>query len=257
MFLGHYGIGMAAKKIAPKTSLGLLLTVGPMAGYPLAAFPALGHGGSPDHAQLDQVLPVGIQRLSPQPQPVDGGLLGPALVAGLYRLESELENFGGPGGFGRQPLGFGPSGPPAGSPPTPLGKTVMGLGLWNYPIWTLTLEFIFFIVGFGLYMGCTEAKDKIGSVGPWALAVLLVSLYVATMVSPPPPNTTYIAWGGIVLWGSPPGPLVRPAPEGPLTRPPIAVRKAAPSDEAALALVTGPLIPPSPTRRNGRTLPPG
>ncbi len=201
MFLGHYGIGMAAKKIAPKTSLGLLLTAAQWLDILWPLFLLLGMEEvriTPnwtkfcplefnDYPLSHSLLMVGFWALlwwlvctglkvNWKTSAVLAGLVVSHWVLDLLVHRPDL-------------------------PLTPLGKTVMGLGLWNYPIWTLTLEFIFFIVGFGLYMGCTEAKDKIGSVGPWALAVLLVSLYVATMVSPPPPNTTYIAWGGIVLWG--------------------------------------------------------
>jgi len=70
---------------------------------------------------------------------------------------------------------------------------------------TLALEFLFFGVGLFLYFRATRAKDRIGAFGLYALIAFLVLLYLSTLVSPPPPNPTVLAWGGfatliMVVW---------------------------------------------------------
>jgi hypothetical protein len=200
MFLGHYGLGMAAKKIAPKTSLGLLLAAAQWLDILWPLFLLLGIEQvritpnwtklSPlefnDYPMSHSLLMVGFWALlwwlvcTGLKVNWKNSLILAALVVSHWVLDLVVHK--------------------PDLPLTPRGLTVMGFGLWNYPIWTINLEFILLIVGFAFYMGCTTAKDKIGSIGPWVLTGSLVAIYVATLVLPPPPSPEAIAWGGIALW---------------------------------------------------------
>jgi hypothetical protein len=85
-------------------------------------------------------------------------------------------------------------------PLSPRSFTVLGLGLWNSPLWTLGLEFGLFLAGFAVYISSTKAKDGIGAVGPWVLGTLLVGLYIGNLFSPPPPSPDFVAWVTLSLW---------------------------------------------------------
>ncbi len=200
MFLGHYGVGMAAKKIAPKTSLGILLAAAQWLDilWPLFLILGIEHVRiTPNWTKLSplefydfpmshSLLMVGFWALlwwlvsTALKMNWKVSLILPGLVVSHWVLDLLVH---------RPDL-----------PLTPRSSTVMGLGLWNYPIWTINLEFILLIVGFALYIGCTEAKDRIGSIGPWVLTGFLVAVYVASLVSPPPPSSDFVAWMALSLW---------------------------------------------------------
>lgn len=75
-----------------------------------------------------------------------------------------------------------------------------GLGLWNNPIATLVVEGIVFIVGVAVYARATRARDRAGRYGLRGLVAFLVILYVASLVSPPPPSVTALAWSALIGW---------------------------------------------------------
>jgi FtsH-binding integral membrane protein len=73
-----------------------------------------------------------------------------------------------------------------------------GLGLWNSVPLTLLVESLMFVGGLYVYMVTTHAKDKVGKYGAWALAGLLVALYLASTFSPPPKTVEALALGGLL-----------------------------------------------------------
>ena len=79
----------------------------------------------------------------------------------------------------------------------------IGFGLWNSVAGTLAVELAMFAVGLGLYLGGSQARDRIGRYGLWAIVVLLLLSYVSAAFGPPPPGVAAIAWvglaGGIVF----------------------------------------------------------
>ena len=85
-------------------------------------------------------------------------------------------------------------------PITLTGSRRLGLGLWNYPGTTLTIESAMFIFGTTIYMSATRARDRIGRIGLYALIVVIVAIYFAALYGPPPPSTTAIATAGHLSW---------------------------------------------------------
>jgi hypothetical protein len=53
-------------------------------------------------------------------------------------------------------------------------------------IGTVVVEVGLYIAGIALYLRCTTAKDKIGSIGFWLLAGFLGLTYVGNLAGPPP-----------------------------------------------------------------------
>ena len=85
-------------------------------------------------------------------------------------------------------------------PITPAGSLKLGLGLWNYPAASLTLEIALFLIGTTLYLSVTRARNGIGRIGLWALVVVLVAIYFYALYGPPPPSPAAIAAAGQLLW---------------------------------------------------------
>ena len=74
----------------------------------------------------------------------------------------------------------------------------IGFGLWNSVPGTLAVELTLFALGVGLYVGGTQAVDRVGRYGVWALVVLLLLAYTGAAFGPPPPSVGAIAWADIL-----------------------------------------------------------
>ena len=78
------------------------------------------------------------------------------------------------------------------------GSARYGLSLWNSIPGTMIVELSMFAVGLWLYARATRAKDRIGRYAFFAYAVLLLFSYIADRFSSPPHGTGDIAWPGII-----------------------------------------------------------
>ena len=76
----------------------------------------------------------------------------------------------------------------------------VGLGIWNNLTMTLVIELTIFAVGIVLYCYTTKPADKTGSIGFSGMLVVLLVLYFANIFGPPPPNPEVIAWTGMASW---------------------------------------------------------
>jgi len=76
----------------------------------------------------------------------------------------------------------------------------MRLGVWNTPFWAVLLEGSVFVFGPLSCLRVTEAKNKAGRFGLWALVVILAAIYVANLVGPAPPSAGAVAWAGQLQW---------------------------------------------------------
>jgi hypothetical protein len=85
-------------------------------------------------------------------------------------------------------------------PLTPTGATRLGLDLWSSLAATFVVEFAIFGAGVYVYARATTARDRIGSIGLWALVVFLGVVMVANVLGPPPPTVSAIAWAAQAMW---------------------------------------------------------
>ncbi|MGE5681231.1 MAG: metal-dependent hydrolase [Bacillota bacterium] len=76
----------------------------------------------------------------------------------------------------------------------------LGFGLWNSVILTIIVEGAIFITGAYLYMSATKSKNKKGNIGLWGLLVLLGGIYVMNIFSAPPPDEQAIGVIGLLQW---------------------------------------------------------
>jgi hypothetical protein len=200
MFIGHYAIALAAKRAAPKVSLGTLVLSAQLVDLLWPLFLLLGL----EHVRLEPGN-TAVTPLDFYDYPFTHSLVGSlcwSLAAGavfyIFRRDVRVASLIGLTAFSHWILDLLTH-----RPDLPLGigdTTYFGLGLWNSQAGTLAVELTLYIAGLALYLKTTAAKDRIGLYGFWALVVTLVLIYLGNLFGPPPPSESVIAVVGNAAW---------------------------------------------------------
>jgi LexA-binding, inner membrane-associated putative hydrolase len=200
MILGHYGLALAAKRAAPRPSLGTF------------AFAA---------QWLDELWPIlvlaGLERVRVAPglmaaNPLDfeyypyshslaAAIVWSVLLGGIYYgLRRDRQSAGI---IGLLVLSHWILDLPMHRPDLQLwpGSAMrVGLGAWRSIPLTIVLELMVFGFGLVVYLRTTRARDRIGSWAFWAMVAVLVLIFVSGFTSAPPPNGRAVALGALGLW---------------------------------------------------------
>jgi hypothetical protein len=83
-------------------------------------------------------------------------------------------------------------------PLSPWGGTVLGLGLWHSRPATFAVEGSLFACGVALYVAATRGRDGAGRWGLVALVGFLGVAYLAAFFGPPPPSVDAVAFMGLL-----------------------------------------------------------
>lgn len=201
MFIGHYAVAFAAKKIATKTSLGTLFLSAQFLDLLWPIFLLLGI----EHVRLDPGN-TAFTPLDFYDYPISHSLVtvcGWSLAFGVIYLFRRSDKTGawiaGLGVFSHWVLDFIAHRPDL--PIMPGLKIYAGLGLWNSVAATVLVESVLFVPAFILYARATKALDRTGVYAFWAFIVFTVSIYVGNIMSrQQPPNETALAIGGLSQW---------------------------------------------------------
>ena len=206
MFIGHFGLAMATKKVAPRVSLGTTIFA---AEFLDAVWPLLVFAG----VERFEIVP-GITKITPLDfthYPWSHSLAMAALWGALFGFTYWL--------FRRRVREAVIVGALVVShwfldwlvhrPDLPLypgDPDRHGLGLWNSVPVTLVLEFGLFAAGIYLFLGSSRALDRTGSIAFWLLVAVLVVSYLGAAFGPPPPSVTAVAASSLigylmVAWG--------------------------------------------------------
>jgi hypothetical protein len=206
MFIGHFGVALAAKRVAPKTSLGTLILAAQFLDFLWPIFLLTGI----EHVRIAR----GVTRMSPldfYDYPISHSLLmailWAVLLAGIYYgFRRNLRNalVISAAVVSHWVLDFIVHRPDL--PLWPGGQARAGLGLWNSWLATIVVEILFFGAGVWIYLSCTRARDNAGRYGLWAFVAFLFLGWVSTLFAGPPPNVASLAWGGLTMsltvpWG--------------------------------------------------------
>ena len=206
MFLGHYAVGLGAKKLTPYTSLGTLL----MAALTLdLLWPTFLHLGI-EQVRIDPgataVTPLDFVSY-PWSHSLLMSLVWAVLFAACYLF------------FRRYPRGaFVVAGLVVSHwvldvishrpdmPLWPWGGPKIGLGLWDSEPATIVVEGLSFILGIWLYATNTEAVDATGRYAFAAFVVVLAAIYTANLLGKPPADVATLALAAqgqwlFVAWG--------------------------------------------------------
>ncbi|MDP9148946.1 MAG: metal-dependent hydrolase [Myxococcota bacterium] len=82
----------------------------------------------------------------------------------------------------------------------PFGRQRLGLALWQSIPLTVVVELSMYAAGVTLYLSATRSRDRTGT---WAFAGLigfLLLAYVGSLVGPPPPSASAVAISALALW---------------------------------------------------------
>lgn len=200
MFLGHFGLGMASKKLAPTPSLSTLFFASQFLDllWPIflltgiedvlvepgnTAFTPLNFVHYPWSHSLVAVIGWGLLfsllYYFKEKNKRSAIMLG-VLVISHWFLDLLVH-----------------------APDLPIGinaETKYGFGLWNHVTVTIIIEMIIFIAGIGLYLQATRPKNKTGIYAFWSLILFFVIIYIMNLLGDPPPDKNTIAVVGLAQW---------------------------------------------------------
>lgn len=198
MFIGHFAVGLAAKRVAPRTSLGTLFAAAQLLDLVWPALVLLGvetvrvEPGNTAFTPLDFVS-------YPYTHSLLMVLVWAVAFAFAYRARTGFAR--GAWVVGALVLSHWLLDFVSHRPDLPLapGAPKVGLGLWNSVAATVVVEGALFVVGVYLYATGTRARNRTGHVAFWALVAFLVAIYIANM-GPPPPSARVIGMAGLLMW---------------------------------------------------------
>ena len=200
MFIGHFGVALAAKKIDNKPSLGTLFFAAQFLDLLWPIFVLL----SIENVKIDP----GNTAFTPLDfvyYPFSHSLLGSLILSVIFgtiyfviKKNMKSSMLLGALVFSHWILDLITH-----RPDLPLAfsnSTKMGFGLWNSVALTLIIEGSIFIVGSYLYINTTKAANKKGKIILWSLLVFLSIIYLLNVFGPPPPSVDSIGIAGLSLW---------------------------------------------------------
>jgi hypothetical protein len=200
MFIGHYGVAMAGKKVDSRPSLGTLFMAAQFLDILWPVFLLTGL----EHVEIDPVAKrfLTLQFTSyPYSHSLAAAIIW-SLVFGivyfLIRKKFRVSILLGALVFSHWVLDFIVHVPDLQLFP---GSDIrVGMALWNSTIRAIILEGLIFIVGIFLYLKSTKAKNLRGSVVFWSLMVFLSFAYVMNLMGPPPPSVKALGIVGMSQW---------------------------------------------------------
>ena len=199
MFLGHFAVGLAAKRATPQVSLGLLLAAPLLLDLLWPVFLLLGIESVRIDPGNTAVTPLDLHDYPYSHSLVMalGWSLAFGAVVGHFYQSVRVALVGGALVFSHWLLDYVTHRPDM--PLYPGSETYVGLGLWNSVAATLLVEIALFAGGIWLYVRSTRAIDKRGRLGFWALMATLVALYLAAVFGPPPPDVPSLIGGSLAI----------------------------------------------------------
>ncbi len=201
MFIGHFGVGFAAKKVIPKTSLGTLLLASQFIDLLWPFFVIFGietvavDPGNTAFTPLNFIYyPFSHSLLAVIIWALLFGViyyfikrdLKSSLILGILVLSHWILDF-----ITHRPdlpLFFGGDSP------------LVGLGLWNSIIATVIIESLIFIVGVYFYISITKAKNKTGNYSLWSLLIFFIIIYLSNLFGPPPESAEAVGYVSLAQW---------------------------------------------------------
>jgi hypothetical protein len=200
MFLGHFGLGLAAKKINSRPSLGTFFLA---VQFLDLLWPAL--------------LLRGVERVAIEPgnteftplnfvyYPYSHSLAGAifwsivfGLIYFLFTRDRRSTLLMAILVFSHWVLDFITHRPDL--PLSPWSDKKFGLGLWNSTIATIIVELIIFIWGVYVYAKNTSANGTAGQFALWSFVAFMLTVYFMNAFGPPPDSIDSIAILGLTQW---------------------------------------------------------
>lgn len=200
MLLGHYAVAFAAKRYAPRTSLGTLILAAQLLDL---VFPLLLLAGW----ERVHIVP-GLTAVSaldfehyPYSHSLAAACLWAAVMGGGYLL------------FRRYPVGAAVIAIAIVShwvldaivhrqdlPLAPGAAFKVGFGAWNSIVATLFIESVLLAIGLAIYARTTQPRERAGTRALQAMVAVLVLLLLWSLFGPAPASERTLAIAGLAMW---------------------------------------------------------
>ncbi len=192
MFIGHFAVAFAVKRVAPEVKLGTAVVAAQLLDliWPLLVmFSYETVTIEPGHTQATPLNFVSY--------PYSHSLLMAAVWAVLFGLIywRRTSSKRGAAWMAAAVLSHWVLDFLSHSPDLPLmpgQATKVGLGLWSSLPATVVVELGMLAVGLALYLSVTRARDRRGVWGLWLYVALLIVSYAGALFGPPPPNISSV-----------------------------------------------------------------
>ena len=204
MFLGHYGVALAIKRAEPKISLGVLFLACQLADLLWGCFLLLGW----EHVRI---IPVDNPLLTFDfiDYPISHGLvgmtcagIGAAIVYYSWPTRDTSRHFRASVIVGLMVVSHYLLDVIVHLPDLPLvgdDSPKLGLGLWNHFGLSVALELLMLAIGAVAYATLKSRRHPVRPARLVSVLIVLLGVYVAAILGPPPPSVTVVAAGDIVF----------------------------------------------------------
>lgn len=201
MFLGHHATAFAAKRFAPRTSLGTLIAAATLIDllWPL-------------------LLLAGLERVEIRPgitafndldfthYPITHSLVAVVLWSVAFAIAYQVRRhyprgamIAGVAVFSHWVLDWITHRPDL--PLAPGSAAKVGLQLWQSVPLTIAVELGLLAIGVAIYVRATRAKDRTGTIALLALVLFVVIIFLGdAMSTTPPPHWRAVAIGACAAW---------------------------------------------------------
>lgn len=199
MFLGHYAVAFAAKRVAPGTSLGTLFFGAQFADLLWPNLVLAGIESFRIEPGITEATPLNFTHY-PWSHSL-AALVVWALAVGAIYFAAKRYVAGavvlGACVVSHWVLDFVSHRPDM--PVFPNGPW-LGLGLWRSVPATLIVESMLFLCGVLLYVRTTAPRNRKGAVILAVLIAFFAVSYLASAFGPPPPSVAAVAWSAQLMW---------------------------------------------------------
>jgi membrane-bound metal-dependent hydrolase YbcI (DUF457 family) len=200
MFIGHFAVGFASKRAAPKASLGVLLAAPLLLDMIWPVFLLLGW----EKVRIDPGN-TAMTPLAFDSYPISHSLVMSigwgALFALLYAAITKYAVGAGViflAVVSHWVLDWITHRPDL--PLSPWSMTRVGLGLWGSVPGTVAVEVSLLAIGLWLYVLTTRARDRTGRIAFAGFVLFVLAFYVGAVFGPPPPDPYTLAVFSFVIW---------------------------------------------------------
>jgi len=203
MFLGHFGVAFALKRVEPKLSLGTLFVAAQLVDLLWGAFLLVGW----ERARIDPGF-TAVTPLQFLQYPISHSLLGMTIWAVIgaaayysWPTRDTSRHWQAAALVGFAILSHFPLDLLVHAPDLPLwgqDSAKLGLGLWNNPTATLLLELGVLTAGVVVYVGFRSHRHPVRPGRLAGVVLILLAIYLMSFFGPPPPSVTAIAVADII-----------------------------------------------------------
>jgi len=200
MFIGHFALGFALKRAAPRANLGWLIASVSFLDlvWPIFVLTDI------ERVEVDQgntvFTPLDFV-FYPYSHSLAAALIWSVIFAAVYLVFSKYKT--GSVVMAVGVLSHWILDAIVHRPDLPLypgSERKVGFGVWDSFPATLVIEIAMFGLGVWLYSASTKAADRIGKYAYFAFVIFLILVYFANAFGPPPPNATAVAIVATLAW---------------------------------------------------------